>query len=182
MMKHTLGRILGLLVLGAFAIVAPEGAQAVTSTGPYYATPSWDQKLPAATRFVVLIDWNNEAVLDRETGLVWETSPDGTLTNHRDAQDECIAKSVGNRKGWRLPFIHELASLVNTTQSLPALSPGHPFTVSINQSYWTATKLADFPSFARVVEFAFGLTPFRPKATPTSSVWCVRGGGALTEN
>ena len=41
------------------------------SAGPYYATPSWDQT-PSSTRFVVLSNWNNEAVLDRETGLVWE--------------------------------------------------------------------------------------------------------------
>jgi hypothetical protein len=47
-----------------------EGAQ-TASPGPYYAWPSWDQKLAASTRFVVLSNWNNEAVLDRETGLTW---------------------------------------------------------------------------------------------------------------
>ena len=36
-----------------------------TGTGPYYATPSWDQKLPSDTRFIVLTNWNSEAVLDR---------------------------------------------------------------------------------------------------------------------
>src|SRR4051794_27074001 len=45
------------------------------SNGPYYANPSWDQQLPAAQRFIVLQNWNNEAVLDRETGLVWERQP-----------------------------------------------------------------------------------------------------------
>ena len=33
--------------------------------------PTWSIKLPAAERFVILADFNNEAVLDKETGLVW---------------------------------------------------------------------------------------------------------------
>src|SRR5215813_14310693 len=43
-----------------------------TGNGPYYAEPSWDQTLPASTRFIVLSNFNSEAVLDRETGLVWQ--------------------------------------------------------------------------------------------------------------
>ncbi len=43
--------------------------------------PSWEKKLPCVSkdncpRFEVLADWNNEAVLDKETGLVWEKSPE----------------------------------------------------------------------------------------------------------
>jgi hypothetical protein len=51
-------------------------AQTTTAAGPYYATPSWDQKLPSSTRFIVLSNWNGDAVLDRETGLVWQKAPD----------------------------------------------------------------------------------------------------------
>jgi hypothetical protein len=57
------------------ALCAAASAQTVAN-GPYYATPSWDQTLPAATRFVVLSNMNAEAVLDRETGLVWRKTPD----------------------------------------------------------------------------------------------------------
>ena len=41
--------------------------------------PTWSQKLPAAQRFTIVLD--GEAVLDKETGLVWEKSPDATLEN-----------------------------------------------------------------------------------------------------
>ena len=37
---------------------------------------SWSRALPAADRFVVLADFNNEAVLDRNTGLLWQRTPD----------------------------------------------------------------------------------------------------------
>ena len=54
-----------------------------TATGPYYALPSWDQTIactaPASCpRFVVLSNMNNDAVLDRETGLAWQRSPSDT--------------------------------------------------------------------------------------------------------
>jgi hypothetical protein len=71
--------VIGLVVLGALAFASrPFGAE-ISQNGPYYATPSWDQKLPAATRFIVLSDWFNEAALDRETGLVWELSSRGQI-------------------------------------------------------------------------------------------------------
>ena len=75
------------LTLGFFVatmmVLGAGPAQAVTSAGPYYAEPSWDQKLQCDTqatcpRFIVLSNWNSEAVLDRETGLVWEQSPSTT--------------------------------------------------------------------------------------------------------
>ena len=71
--------ILGVLSLGLLvgAALTAHPAQAVEAVGPYYAEPAWAQKLPAATRFVVLTNWKSQAVLDKETGLVWERSPQG---------------------------------------------------------------------------------------------------------
>src|SRR5947208_16080459 len=87
-------------------------AQAVTSAGPYYAEPSWDQQLQCDTqatcpRFIVLLNWSSAAVLDRETGLVWERSP--ATTRHfwsnvglatpttLAARTECTCRTVGGR-------------------------------------------------------------------------------------
>ena len=48
--------------------------------------------------------------MDRETGLVWERTT-GQNDFFRDAEYECMFRVTGGRKGWRLPSIHELASL-----------------------------------------------------------------------
>src|SRR5262249_41951206 len=68
--------LLGLAAAGVLTASTSASAQTVTN-GPYYASPSWDQTLACSAlancpRFVVLANMNNDAVLDRETGLVWE--------------------------------------------------------------------------------------------------------------
>jgi len=84
-MNHALIRTSGLILAAMFAFATLPVGAATTATGPYYANPSWDQQLPASTRFIVLSNWvdtahpsGGAAVLDRETGLIWEQSPDAT--------------------------------------------------------------------------------------------------------
>src|SRR5215471_13790444 len=95
-------------VAAAFILVGagPAGADAV---GPYYATPSWDQTLPASTRFVVLSNFSSQAVLDRDTGLVWERTPSlpagSSGTTRNAAILFCWDAKTGGRLGWRLPRV-----------------------------------------------------------------------------
>jgi len=176
--------ILGLVALGLLAGVALTAgpAQAVDAVGPYYALPSWDRKMAPANRFVVLTNWNSEAVLDKETGLVWERSPLTTDVSWSGALSYCINKKVGERKGWRLPSIPELASLIDPTQSDPSLPAGHPFlgvrTVQ-NDFYWSATTMvavpAGSPSHSWTVRFLDGNVFDNDKVAPNPA-WCVRGG------
>jgi hypothetical protein len=176
-MKFVLYCALSLAVLVAIAFPTVPAQAQTTAPGPYYATPSWDQKLQCDTkatcpRFIVLSNWNNEAVLDRETGLVWERSPSRTgfpwsSTVTISAKRHCNELNVGNRHGWKLPTIQELASLLE----LPA---GHPFT-NLGSFYWSATTDADFPDSAWYVAFGFGAVLSTEKIAPWLA-WCVRGG------
>ncbi|MDE2372249.1 MAG: DUF1566 domain-containing protein [Burkholderiales bacterium] len=110
----------------AAALSLCHAAPAQTSTltnGPYYATPSWDQKLPAATRFVTLANWGGQAVLDRETGLVWKLNLANFADNYAGAVERCLYDTTGDRGGWRLPTIAELMRTVVVGQQVIADSP-----------------------------------------------------------
>ena len=162
-------RLLGVLSLCSLALPA----QAATGAGPYYAMPAWDQTLPAETRFVVLTNMKSEAVLDRETGLVWEKEPSREPAPWYAARHHCMTSNTGGRMGWRLPAIQELMSLVDRVP-LPSLPPGHPFAVR-PLGYLSATTLAEDASFAWIVHFNGGLVWVESKFT-SLLVWCVRGG------
>lgn len=166
----------GLMALSLFVLSASH-AQAVNGNGPYYAEPAWSQKLPAATRFVVLTDWNSEAVLDRETGLVWERSPATTTHTWSAARFQCVSRTTGGRLGWRLPSVAELASLVDPSvpRPGPTLPPGHPFTTVQSADYWSATTNAENPTVAWIVLFGSGNVLSNNKSLSTPA-WCVRGG------
>jgi hypothetical protein len=127
----------------------------------------------------LLSDFADAAVLDQETGLVWEQSPE-TEPNPPggpwlDAQVGCNTHAVGGRRGWRLPTLQELASLIDPTQSHPALPSGHPFRNVWSAFYWSATTTADNASYAWGVDFGPGSVAADDKSH-TLHVWCVRGG------
>ena len=122
----------GLIALLTLVMLVPMSALADT----------WVEPINTPDRFMVLSSFNDEAVLDRETGLVWEQSPiaQGRLWSAslpsplsvEGAQTHCKRRTLGNRKGWRLPTIQELASLVDPTVPPDAgatLPAGHPFTL-----------------------------------------------------
>jgi len=147
-MKTLYGTLIGIV---AVLLVAPLAA------GGDRAFPSWDKQINHPNRCKVLEDFANAAVQDREMGLVWEQSPEeGSKSNPTppqtwlNAQSSCNTRTVGGRKGWRLPTIQELASLVDPTQSNPALPSGHPFSnVQFPTGlYWSATTHADNASTA----------------------------------
>lgn len=104
----------------------------------------WDKKIDNEKRFKVLSHFNGEAVLDKETGRVWEQSPDTGQRGWIGALGHCYDRIVGGRKGWRLPTIEELMSLVdpNNPGGDPDFPPGHPFAYVQSSDYWSATTFA----------------------------------------
>ncbi len=178
----------------------PPGSAVNGSSNPIATTPtqpSWDQKLPAnnggvdgcnSTRFKCI--WptglfghpNGAAVLDKDTGLTWQRFPSDLAQEWWDSGHDCGTLNVAGRKGWRLPFRYELASLLDMTHSgSPKLPLGHPFGNIQNSAYWSASPAVLLPEenpdlFAGYVNFSDGGVGSLAK-TQDHFFWCVRGGG-----
>lgn len=151
--------------------------------------PTWSQVLPVSERFELVM--GGQAVLDKETGLVWEQSPDGTsyLPSTSALEGSCAPKTVGGRKGWRAPTTEELASLIDPTQTNPALPSGHPFNnvqmpdpTSCGGSpshpyYWSVTNAGGTTTQIYAVDFSSGsiIRPFPSAPCDLYFMWCVRG-------
>jgi hypothetical protein len=172
--------ILGLLAVGvlAGAALTASPAQAASGIGPLFPEPAWDRKMAPADRFLILTNWNKEAVLDKETGLVWERSPVQT-GSWSAARNLCAALTTGGRRGWRLPSFHELQSLIqpNVVPPEPSLPVGHPFiNILPTASYWSATIDAAHPNAAWYVTFSCcGVGSSDVILSNDMAIWCVRG-------
>lgn len=186
-MRHRMSMLLVCAVTALMLATGSAHAQ-TTAAGPYYATPAWDQTLPASTRFLVLSNMNGEAVLDRETGVVWERAPSssgGPLgtgeRNWRAALAYCVTLTKGSRRGWRLPTIQELASLIDPSAAAPgpALPAGNPFVRVRSNVYWSATVDIVSPDFPWAVNFFGGGMGASSRNDNLSFVWCVRGGSGI---
>jgi len=193
-MQQLLRFTFGLLALGPLSGLSSTAHAQTTANGPFYVSSSWDRTLPVAARFIVLSNFTGQAVLDRETGLVWERSPDSTRRNLRQAASACHNKAVGGRKGWRLPTIAELTSLVDPGQAGPALPAGHPFTnvqfgVPFFQVvYWSSNSFPEevaavvLPPFpvtvdTEILSFRDGAVGVASSKASSLLAWCVRGPG-----
>jgi hypothetical protein len=154
--------------------------------------------MPSDTRFIVLSNFNSEAVLDRETGVVWQRDAGGPRVDWWTASRTCNGASIGGRKGWRLPTVQELSSVIDPgALSAPRLPAGHPFQnvhATINaqnqiDAYWSSTAfdpppdpntglidstpqawIVSFYNFAIDGIFKFGDSRY------TWYRWCVRTG------
>lgn len=177
-MATTVRRAVGLcarvVTLVAVAVLGPVSVQADT----------WDEPINIpGQRFAMLGSYQNQGVLDKETGLVWERSPSTSTYIWNDAHVACNFKTVGRRMGWRLPTIQELASLIDTTVPSPGptLPAGHPFSNVQSESspgthvplYWSATSHIN--STAWIASFRIGMVEVVGKGA-SSYAWCVRGG------
>ena len=122
------------------------------------SSSSWDQILPAADRFELVMYVNlirgYEAVLDRETGLVWQRETNNSLSLD-DAIVFCYNAEIGGRKGWRLPTVEELATLIDPTRTEPSLPDNHLFTNTQTSRYWSSTINA-YNALPWSVDFGYG--------------------------
>jgi hypothetical protein len=184
-MNLRLACVLGSFVFGA-TVLGP--ALAAGQDGPYYPVPSWDQTLRAAKRFVPVMPIDGlgpQAILDRETGLVWQRVPaEPRAFEWPVARFLCRTENTGGRQGWRLPSVEELSSLLDLLPgpAAPGLPSGHPFDLrATTPIFWSASVHDIDPSQAYAVMFVGedpttvpGVRVF-PKNFKLRA-WCVRGG------
>ena len=184
----------GWLVAGVLAVFVVAAMTGVVSGGPLdppgppaptqktldQIAPVWSQVLAAndgpdschSSRFLCVLP-GDVAVLDRETGLVWQRIPSILpASSWVMARNICRGLFLG-RDGWRLPSEEELSSLISA-------GTGHPFSFTLSTFFWTATTSPENTAVAYGVSFTNSSLsgssyPF-VKTDNTRLRWCVRGG------
>lgn len=162
-------RIMGLIGLVALLLGLSGPALAKENNSDH-----WDKNVPTDLRYTVLTKFNNEAVRDNKTGLVWERSPDTTPRTWEVARAHCSEREVDGRKGWSLPMREQLMTLVDNSNKNPALPTDHPFKNVQSAIYWSATTFVDAPTLAWIVDFGYGREFFNHKDAFSFYAWCVR--------
>lgn len=192
-----------LLLMGFYLIAGnlePSAAPGPTmfTLEEIYQRPVWPMlnktfvDWPSNPRFAVCDEGTTEnlsddMVLDKETGLIWSRDANyfGTDKEWADAILACRNEvTLGQRKGWRMCAIEEICSLLDMSQTSPALPSGHPF-INVQGGYWSATTHATQND--RIYSVALGINGHvgdLPKTGPWPGVWAwpVRGGVGVYNN
>ncbi|HKR11667.1 MAG TPA: DUF1566 domain-containing protein [Pyrinomonadaceae bacterium] len=137
-----------------------------------FGQDAWDQTSTA--RFQVIAPLASQAVLDRDTNLVWERSPSTGAFTWFGAHDRCNRLVVGNRMGWRVPTIQELTSILSIGSAPDNLELGHPFInpPTLGLVIWSSTASAVNANNAWGMNLPGNVGGF-PKGS-LARCWCVR--------
>lgn len=190
-------RGLRLSMMGTMLALAATQASAACIADPIQPVGAWTMPTPSpgTARFETLQNLSCQAVLDRNTGLVWEQTPLPNLYAWPDAIIRCTTSMIGGVMGWRLPSVEELSTLVvsggttmsGTTYGLPT---GHPFG-SASGTFWAASTLVSDSTLAWYWTQPFfkpwlSISTFPPPPVPWGTplnvatkgtqnrAWCVR--------
>ena len=171
-----LALVTGLYLIGSMLLTSPFTTASDKDAVLAEIIHNWQEAHPAEKRFVLVSAFNNDAVLDKDTELVWELSPEFTHMTWNEARIACSGRATGGQKGWRLPSPTEMRSLVGPAIDAPGpnISPGHPFLNIQQTSYWTVVPESNQPSYAQYVDAFLGNVLSFIKIY-TFPVWCVRG-------
>ncbi len=127
-------------------------------------------------------DNTDDAVLDKETGLIYERFPSSN-GSYFAADDACFDKKIGNRLGSRVPTVEELTNLVDLSQLPPTLPKGHPF-LNVNPAcYWSSTTNSGTAERTEIDGWCVDFSetsqdnPVRGVRKDSNfNIWCLRGG------
>ncbi len=100
-------------------------------------------------------DHSNGTVTDNNSGLMWQTAESIPQT-WQQAIIYAQSLELGGFNDWRLPAIQELATLIDTSRSSPAINTDF-FPGCRPGAYWSATEHSQNQGFAWYVDFNNGL-------------------------
>jgi hypothetical protein len=129
-------------------------------------------------------DNGDGTVTDNLTGLIWLknggcfapqiwTAALSSANLLHTGQCGLLDNSVAG--AWRLPNVNELESLLDMSQTYPALPSGNPFTAE-GSYYWTSSTHAHYTANAWVVNAGSGNVESGVKKTALFFLWPVKGG------
>jgi hypothetical protein len=141
------------------------------------------------TRFTDNLDGT---VRDHLTGLIWLKNAgcygariwtDALSAVNQLASGSCGLSDGSSTGQWRMPNAGELESMVDVSQSNPALPAGHPFS-NVSSTYWSSTTYRGVTTNAWVVDFRDGRyvnnSTDNVKASSLNAVWAVKSGASGT--
>lgn len=82
------------------------------------------------------------SVLDLATGLRWQRAPSPHTFTYTSAIDYCRNLNLDGHKGWRLPSMPELVSIVDERRSNPAID-ATAFPETPAESFWTSSRFGN---------------------------------------
>ena len=179
--------VLAVLLLPGFVTAGslePSAAPAPTMKTLDEIPPTWSQYLTEAERFEYVLGGGNQAVLDKETGLVWAQSPNTNILDWFDAMNVCVGQYIGERFGWRVPTVEEFRSIMS-----PFFPVGKFAENSFGNTFWTSTDnfrtnltVGSVRARTVVTNTSGGGSTGSSLKTELNYVWCVRGGqGRLSQ-
>lgn len=116
-----------------------------------------------------------QGIWDRLTDLVWARASDLTGPVNWEQALQAI-KELNHSldpKGWHLPNINELESLVDAQEHTPALPSEHPF-LDVQEVYWSSTSSMFEPDWAFALYMHKGAVGVGYKPGAKFHVWPVR--------
>lgn len=165
---------------GASRPCAGTGEDGETQAGVAWQTPRFTNNGDGTiTDTLTGLDWLQDGDCPG-TAMGWQAALTWIASTLNASGTACTNYSAGTFTDWRLPNIKELLSLVDLSQSAPALPPGHPFVNvpdgSSSENYWSSSSPSGFPASAFTLWIGYGGTGTPDKDTTTHYVWAVRGG------
>jgi hypothetical protein len=148
---------------GALAIImvtSPRSVDAAAPAGHYVVTAGSET--------------GNGTVYDTKSKLTWQQTVSSTAYNLADAKTYCagVGASLGGT-GWRVPTIKELRSIVDFSQTDPAIDP-NAFSATPSAEFWSSSPLAGSSSYAWSVGFRYGVASSTVVSFYGGAVRCVR--------